>query len=205
MLRTEEQSDVLGSPLDAGDESVLGAPGATGELLVGDLGSIVLRGLLECGVGYVVSSWLDRPTPIDSAIDDARTTLLERHGIVVRRLRALSALEPLLREPTGGLTREAARGVVVFSGRRGMRPALEAFTAFEVRGGVVGFCFDDDAVRIEDALVIDPEPTPAGLLRAMDAGFAASVASGRPALILVRERSLGMRGTVRCRPDAGGG
>jgi hypothetical protein len=174
-----------------------------GELLTGDLGTVVLRSLLETGVGYVVSSWQDRPTPIDAAIDDARS-MLARRGIVLRRLRALTGLEPLVTSPaggTGGVAGAVQRGLVIFGGRRGLRPSLETFLRMRVPGGVVGICFDEDAARIEDAVVIDPAPTARGLVRALDAAFAASVATERPALVLVRERLLGMRGTLRRRPD----
>lgn len=172
------------------------------ELLTGDLGLVVIRALLENGVGYVVSSWLDRPTPIDAAIDEARERVLSPRGVVLRRLRNLSALEPLITSPTGGITGVPPRGAVVFGGRRGLRPALEQFVRVECAGAVIGFTFDDDALRIEDAIVVDPEPTAIGLVRAIDAAFMASLAAGRPALIVIRERALGMRGTIHRRPEA---
>lgn len=177
------------------------APITGGGLLTGDLGVVVLRALLENGVGYVVSSWRDRPTPIDAAIDDARDRVLAARGVVLRRLRSLAALEPIVTAPTGGVTGEPPRGAVVFAGRRGLRPALEQFLQLQVSGSVVAFCFDEDALRIEDAIVIDPEPTATGLARGIDAAFAASCASGRPALIVLRERALGMRGTLRLRDE----
>ncbi|MCW2923111.1 MAG: hypothetical protein JWM98_515, partial [Thermoleophilia bacterium] len=170
-------------------------------LVVGDLGVVVLRALLENGVGYVVSSWRDRPTPIDAAIDDARERILVPRGVVLRRLRSLAALEPIIAAPSGGITGHPPRGAVVFAGRRGLRPALEQFLAIAASGGIVGFCFDDDAARIEDALVIDPEPTAVGIARAIDAAFVASVAAGRPALVVIRERALGLRGAIRVRAD----
>lgn len=170
-----------------------------GGLLTGDLGVIVVRALVEAGAGYVVSSWRDRPTPIDAAIDDARERVLSPHGVVLRRLRSLRALEPLVAAPTGGITGAPPRGAVIFGGRRGLRPALEQFLSIRASGAVVGFCFDDDALRIEDALVVDPEPTACGIVRAIDAAYVASLECGRPALIVVRERSLGLRGTIRVR------
>ncbi|MCW2956185.1 MAG: hypothetical protein JWO69_1054 [Thermoleophilia bacterium] len=181
-----------------------GHPDMSGQLLTGDLGMVVLRSLLETGVGYVVSSWSDRPTPIDAAIDDARRSILERRGVVLRRLRSLAGLEPLVTSPSGGIggvEGAVQRGAVVFAGRRGLRPTLEKFTQLHVPGGVVGICFDTDAALIADAIVIDPAPTARGIARAIDVAFAASVATNRPALVLVRERLLGMRGTIRCRPD----
>jgi hypothetical protein len=184
------------------EQAAAGAPdedARRGELLTGDLGVVVLRALLECGVGYVVSSWRDRPTPIDAAIDDARDRVLAARGVVLRRLRSLSALEPIVTAPTGGVTGEPPRGAVVFGGRRGLRPALEQFVQVRCSGGVVGFTFDEDALRIRGALVIDPDPTAPGLAHAIEAAFVASVASGRPALVVVRERALGMRGTMRTR------
>lgn len=183
-------------------EQTTGAPGGARDLLTGDLGLVVLRALLENGVGYVVSSWQDRPTPIDAAIDDARERILSPRGVVLRRLRSLSALEPIITSPTGGITGAPPRGAVVFGGRRGLRPALEQLARVNCAGGVVGFTFDEDVLRIDDALVIDPEPTAIGLVRAIDAAFAASVAAGRPAFIVIRERALGMRGTIRRRTDA---
>ncbi|MCW2960101.1 MAG: hypothetical protein JWM90_488 [Thermoleophilia bacterium] len=179
-------------------------PDPSGGLLTGDLGMVVLRSLLENGVGYVVSSWQERPTPIDAAIDDARASILERRGVVLRRLRSLAGLQPLVTSPSGGVggvAGAAHRGAVVFAGRRGLRPTLETFVRLQVPGGVVGICFDEEAVLIADAIVIDPAPTARGLSRALDVAFAASVATNRPALVLVRERLLGMRGTLRMRPD----
>lgn len=170
-------------------------------LLSGDLGVVVLRALLENGVGYVVSSWRDQPTPVDAAIDAARERVLTRRGVVLRRLRSLAAIEPIIAAPTGGVTGEPPRGAVVFAGRRGLRPALERFVRIAASGGVVGLCFDEDALRIEDAIVVDPEPTAAGLVRAIDQAFAASLLAGRPALVVLRPRTLGMRGTIRMRPE----
>lgn len=177
------------------------APETGGGLLTGDLGVIVLRALLENGVGYVVSSWRDRQTPIDAAIDDARDRVLAARGVVLRRLRSLSEIVPIVAAPTGGVTGEPPRGAVIFGGRRGLRPALEQFLQVSVAGAVVAFCFDEDALRIEDAIVVDPEPTATGLARAIDAAYAASLASGLPALIVLRERALGMRGTLRMRDE----
>ena len=178
---------------------------ASGDLLTGDLGLVALRGMLENGVGYIVSSWQERPTPIDAAIDDARRSVLPRHGVVLRRLRSLSALAPLVTRPdaTWPASESTAvpRGLVIFAGRRGMRPALQSFVQLAVPGAVVGICFDADAARMHDAIVIDPEPTAAGLVLAFDQAFAASARTGHPALVLVRDRMLGMRGTIRCRAD----
>jgi hypothetical protein len=167
------------------------------QLLTGDLGVVVLQALLECGVGYVVSSWRDQPTPIDAAIDDARDRVLAARGVVLRRLRSLSALEPIVTAPTGGITGEPPRGAVVFGGRRGLRPALERFVVMQSSGAVVGLCFDEEALLVEDALVIDPEPTAGGIMRAIHQAFEASNRAGRPALVVLRERALGMRGTIR--------
>ncbi len=189
-------------PTEEHMEQTTGAHGGARELLTGDLGLVVVRALLENGVGYIVSSWHDRPTPIDAAIDEARERVLSPRGVVLRRLRSRSALEPLVTSPTGGITGAPPRGAVVFGGRRGLRPALEQFARVQCAGGVVGFSFDEDVLRIDDALVIDPEPTAIGLVRAIDAAYAASVAAGRPALIVIRERALGMRGTIRRRHDA---
>ncbi len=189
-------------PIEEHIEQAAGARAGARELLTGDLGLVVVRALLENGVGYVVSSWQDRPTPIDAAIDEARERVLSPRGVVLRRLRSLAALEPIVRNPSGGITGAPPRGAVVFGCRRGQRPALEQFVRVEAAGGVVGFTFDEDALRIDDAIVVDPEPTAIGLVRAIDAAFAASVAAGRPALVVVRERALGMRGTIRRRPDA---
>lgn len=180
-----------------------GAPSAEGRLLTGDLGVVVLRALLENGVGYVVSSWRDHPTPIDAAIDAARDRVLTRRGVVLRRLRSLRALEPIIAAPSGGVTGQPPRGAVVFAGRRGLRPALEQFVRIESSGAVVGLCFDEDALRIDGAVVIDPEPTAAGLVRAIDQAFAASLLGGRPALVVLRPRTLGMRGTIRMRSELG--
>lgn len=177
------------------------APSVERRLLTGDLGVVVLRALLENGVGYVVSSWRDQPTPIDAAIDAARDRVLTRRGVVLRRLRSLAALEPIVAAPTGGVTGEPPRGAVVFAGRRGLRPALEHFVRIPASGAVVGLCFDEDALRIDDAIVVDPEPTATGLVRAIDQAFAASLLAGRPALVVLRPRTLGMRGTIRVRPD----
>lgn len=179
---------------------------APGALLTGDPGLVVLRALLENGVGYVVGAWQDQPTPLDAAIHAARGGLLARRGITTRRLRSLATLAPLVTSPTllaGGPDDVAAvpRGAVVFGGRRGMVPTLTEFASLVVPGGVVGFCFDPDAVRITDAIVIEPEQTARGLVDAIDLAFAASVRSGRPALVLVRDRLLGMRGTIRCRTE----
>jgi hypothetical protein len=176
-------------------------PEGTDRLLTGDLGVVVLQSLLEHGVGYVVSSWRDRPTPIDAAIDDARDRVLGARGVVLRRLRSLSALESTIVSPTGGVTGQPPRGAVIFGGRRGLRPTLERFVATRTPGAVIGFCFDEDALRIEDAVVIDPDPTAAGLARAIDAALLASRSTGRPALVVLRERALGMRGTIRRRPE----
>ncbi|MEO6866467.1 MAG: hypothetical protein ABI200_00420 [Gaiellales bacterium] len=176
--------------------------GPTGRaLLTGDLGVIVVRSLVELGVGYVVSSWRDRPTPIDAAIDDSRERLLSPRGVVLRRLRSLAALEPIITAPTGGVTGAPPRGAVIFAGRHGLRPVLEQYLSVASSGAVVGFTFDEDAARIEDGIVIDPEPTAIGLVRAIDAAYAASIEYGRPALVLLRERALGMRGTIRQRPE----
>ncbi|MCB0880009.1 MAG: hypothetical protein KDC46_13645 [Thermoleophilia bacterium] len=193
MLPIEEQIEQQPDGSSQRDES--------GGLLTGDLGVVVLRALLEAGVGYVVSSWRDRPTPIDAAIDDARDRVLAARGVVLRRLRSLSALEPIIAAPIGGITGEPPRGAVVFGGRRGLRPALERFVEVASSGAVVGFTFDEDALRIQDAIVIDPEPTAPGIARAIDQAFAASHAAGRPAIVVLRERALGMRGTMRTRAD----
>ncbi len=189
-------------PIEEHKEQATSALGGARELLTGDLGLVVVRALLENGVGYVVSSWQDRPTPIDAAIDDARERVLSPRGVVLRRLRSLSALEPIIASPTGGITGAPPRGAVIFGGRRGLRPALEQLARVECAGGVVGFTYDEDVLRIDDALVIDPEPTAIGLVRAIDAAYVASNASGRPAFIVIRERALGMRGTIRRRTDA---
>ncbi|MCW2949929.1 MAG: hypothetical protein JWN41_942, partial [Thermoleophilia bacterium] len=194
MLRTEEpQHDERGALVP-------------GDLLTGDLGLVALRGMLENGVGYIVSSWQERPTPIDAAIDDARHSVLSRHGVVLRRLRALSGLAPLVTSPDAswaltGETPIVPRGAVIFAGRRGLRPALEAFVRLQTPGAVVGICFDADAARMQDAVVLEPEPTAAGLVRAFDQAFAVSVHIGRPVLVLIRDRMLGMRGTVQCRAE----
>lgn len=179
---------------------------APGALLTGDPGLVVLRALLENGVGYVIGAWQDQPTPIDAAIHAARSGVLARRGITTRRLRSLATLAPLVTSPpqlAGGPDDVAAvpRGAVVFGGRRGMVPALTEFAALVVPGGVVGFCFDPDAVRIPDAIVVEPEQTARGLVRAIDMAFDASVRSGRPVLVLVRDRMLGLRGTIRCRAE----
>lgn len=182
-----------------GHTAMTDAPGVERRLLTGDLGVVVLRALLENGVGYIVSSWRDQPTPIDAAIDAARDRVLTRRGVVLRRLRSLAAIEPIIAAPTGGVTGQPPRGAVVFAGRRGLRPALEQFVRIPTSGAVVGLCFDEDAVRIDDAIVVDPEPTAAGLARAIDQAFEASLLAGRPALVVLRPRTLGMRGTIRIR------
>jgi hypothetical protein len=170
-------------------------------LLTGDLGVVVLRALLESGVGWISSSWRDRPTPIDAAIDDARHRVLAARGVVLRRMRSIAALEGTVQSPIGGVTGAPPRGAVVFGGRRGMRPVLDRFVRLSSSGSVVGFCFDEEALHVEDAIVIDPEPTAVGLVRAIDEAFEASRRAGRPALVVLRERALGMRGTVRTRPE----
>lgn len=184
--------------------SVARPPGPA-PLLTGDLGVIAVRALLECGVSYVISSWHERPTPIDAAIDEARARLLTPRGIVLRRLRAASALAASVQAPASSwVVDEHAgipRGAVVFAGRRGLRPTLEQFVRLDVPGGVVGLCYDEEALRIADGVVLDPEPTAAGLVAAIDSAFEVSVRIGRPALVLVRESMLGMRGTVRLRPE----
>lgn len=174
---------------------------AAGNLLVGDLAVIALKALLENGVGWIVGSWLDRPTPIDAAIDDARETVLARQGVLLRRLRSASALDALVAAPVAAGDGTRLRGAVIFAGERGLRPTLERFVRLEAPAPIVGFCFDVEAARIEDAIVLDPAPTASALVDAVDVAFAASRATGRPALVLVRERMLGMRGTIRTRPN----
>lgn len=172
-----------------------------GALIVGDLGLIVLRAMLENGVGYVVTGALEAANPIDAAIADARGSVLERNGVLLRRLRSFDQLADTIAEPGRSAAAHDGpmRGLVVWDGRSGLRPALQRFCDVEVRGPVVGLCFDEDAARVEGLALIDPEPTPEGVVAAIDRAFAISAATSRPALVLIRERSLGMRGVIRCR------
>lgn len=171
-----------------------------GGLLTGDLGMVMLAAVLECGVGWVVSSWQERPTPIDAAIADAADGVLARRGVLLRRLRGREALRRQMLAPgppAGGVSREPARGLVVLEGRRGLRAAVEDFSTLEVPGAVVIVTYDEDVARAAHAIVVDPIPTAPGLLDAMSRAYAASRLAGRPVAVVVRERTLGMRGTVR--------
>ena len=185
----------LASQLEFGD-------GAT---LVGDLGLVVLKALLENGVGYLVSGWLDPQNPVDAAISGVHRTLLPQLGVSLRRAGKLSQIERVLEQPghvdlaaTGGVLR---RGAVVWNGERGTRPALERFCGLPVAAPVVGLCFDDEIVRSDTALVIDPSPTPDGVARAIDEAFALSHVMRRPVLVLLRASTRSMRGTLRCRDN----
>lgn len=174
-----------------------------GSLLVGDIGLLVLKALLENGVGYLVTGWIDRANPIDAAIADVQHSVLPRHGVLLRRSAKFSHIEQVLREPTGGLAAQhgAPRGAVVWHGRSGLCPALERFCAIECPGPVVGLCFDADALRSDDVVALEPESTPDGLVRTIDQAFALSHAIGRPVLVVVRERLLDVRGAIRCRDN----
>lgn len=173
--------------------------------MVGDLGLVVLKGLLENGVGYLVSGWIDPQNPIDGAIGDVHRTLLPQLGISLRRAGKLTQIERVLDQPlSADLAGESGlirRGAVIFDGTRGSRPALERFAGLPVAAPVVGICFDDEIARSETALVIDPVPTPDGVVRAIDEAFALSHVVRRPVLVLLRERARSMRGTLQCRDN----
>ncbi|MBC7644589.1 MAG: hypothetical protein H7123_05630 [Thermoleophilia bacterium] len=183
----------------------LGAQLAYGEgsLLVGDLGLVVVKALLENGVGYIVTDFLDPQNAIDAAINDCRRSVFERRGVLLRRLRTFDALADVIRKPGASATGDDApmRGLVVWNGKSGVRPALERFAATSTPGPVVGICFDADIARVAGIAVIDPQPTPQGVETAIDNAFAVSCATGRPALVLIRERTLGLRGVMRCREN----
>lgn len=174
-----------------------------GSLLVGDIGLVTVKAMLENGVGYIVAGWLDQSNPIDAAIGDVQHGVLARSGVLLRRLRSFNHIETVVRSPGRGIGGDAAalRGVVVWNGRSGVRPALERFCALEVPAPVVGICFDPQVARSDRAIVVEPEPNPRGLVRAFDEAFALSYATGHPTLVLVRERLLRMRGTLRCRDN----
>ena len=178
-----------------------------GSLLAGDVGLITIKALLENGVGYLATGWIERTNPIDAAIADCQHGLLAPRGVLLRRLRQFRHVEQLVQSPGSGtiVGGDPMRGAVVWSGRTGMRPALERFCQLETPAPVIGFCFDPDILRSANAVVLDPEPNPRGLVRAVDQAFALSHATGRPVLVLLRERMLGMRGTLRCRDNIAAG
>ena len=174
-----------------------------GSIVVGDLGLIALKSMLENGVGYIVCGWGERPTPIDAAIADAQSTVLQRHGIRLRRMRRLDAVESVV--TNGGIGtipgQPHPRGVVIWQGRRGMRPTLERFARLAVPAAVVGICFDADIAHADGIIVVDPEPSAAGFVQAMDHAFALSASAGTPAVVLVREVLLGARGSIHARDN----
>jgi hypothetical protein len=174
-----------------------------GSVVVGDLGLISLKAMLENGVGYIVCGWAERPTPIDAAIADAQRTVLQRHGIRLRRMRHADAVASVITQGGIGTPPGQAhpRGLVVWQGRRGMRSTLEAFARTEVPAGVVGICFDPEILRARDVIAFDPEPTAVGFVRAMDEAFALSGAAGKPAVIVVRDSLLAARGSIHAREN----
>ncbi len=176
-----------------------------GDVLAGDLGLVVLKALLENGVGYLVTGWLDGSNPIDATIAACHEAVLTRRGVLLRRMREVAHVERLLAAPVATLTGRAdatpVRGAVIWSGRSGMRPVLERFARTECVGPVVGLCFDPEIVRSTDAVVFDAPPNVRGIVAAIDQAFATSHAMGRPAIVLLRARALGLRGTMRCRDN----
>lgn len=193
----EEQVQPAVEPLGA--QLTLGE----GETLVGDLGLIVLKALLENGVGYLITGWRDAQNPVDAAIDSARRTVLSRRGVLLRRLRRFEHVADTIRDPGVSAAGSTApmRGAVIWNGRSGVAPALDRFVQLEPRGSVVGICFDPAAASIASGAVIDPEQTPAGIVGAIDAAFALAASTGSPVLVLLRPRALDMRGSMTCRDN----
>ncbi len=172
-----------------------------GAMLVGDIGLIAVKAMLEHGVGYVVTGWTEAAHPIDAAIHSCRRSVFARRGILLRRLRNVDAVIATIQEPGSSAfgSDVPMRGVVVWNGRSGTRPALEQLLMTEVPGPVVVLCEDPDVLRIADAAVFDPAPTPQSFVGAIDAAVELSRVTGKPAGVLIRSRSLDMRGTHACR------
>lgn len=169
-----------------------------GSLIAGDLGLLAVRALVESGVGYVVTGWTDRPTPIDAAIGDLRRSVLEPAGVRLRRLRDVGSVATVVQNAGIGVPAGSPmpRGAVVWNGRTGMVPALERFCALEVPAPVIGFCFDTAVCRSSSAYVVDPGSSAAGFRDGVGRAFALSAALARPVLVLVRPRLLGIRAVV---------
>lgn len=174
------------------------------ELVTGDLGLISVHALLRGKVTWVAAAWDTRTTPIDAALDDTRNSLLKDHGVQIRRIRNVDAIEQLITDPgpTAAGVQHSSRGAIVLPGRRGMREPIRRLSQLAAAGPVVVICFDPASISIADALVLDPAPTASGLARAIDDAFALSQTQRRPAFVLVRDRLLGMRGTIRRHPTA---
>jgi hypothetical protein len=167
---------------------------------VGDVGLMAIRAILECGVGYVVTGWTEPDNPLDEAIDAARAGIFERRGVLLRRLRHYERVAETVANPGRSATAHEGpmRGLVIWNGVRGVRPALERFCTIRVPGPVVGLCFDEEAASAADLPLVDPEPTPQGVVGAIHRAFALSAATGQPALVLLRPAAVAMRGVLRC-------
>jgi hypothetical protein len=161
-----------------------------GVCIVGDVGFAVAKSILELPIGYVVTGWGERPTPIDAALDDVARAFLEPAGVAMRRMRGIAELERSL----GDLSTRGA-GVVVWAGVSGLRPALERFSQLTIpsEGPVVALTFDVGALHCSEGLVIDPEPGISALRAAVVDAMDRSSRACKPVIVIVRPATVGAR------------
>lgn len=178
----------MNTPPDGSLSSQLSA--GEGVCIVGDVGFAVAKSVLELPVGFVVTGWGERPSPIDAALADVARGFLEPAGVAMRQMRGVAELERSLPDLA---TRGA--GVVVWAGTSGLRPALERFSQMHVSQAapVVALTFDVGALRCTSGLVFDPEPGIPGLRRAIADALERSSAACKPAIIVIRPATLGAR------------
>ncbi len=168
-----------------------------GSVLVGDLGLLSLRIMLEMRLRWILGTWQDPDNPIDVVIGGARSSVFEPFGMFVRRMRGASAAT---RDVQSLIDRGAEGGLVVWPGARGVRPALERFAELAVAAPVVVITRDPDVARSRSMVCFDPLQTADGLRAALVDARNVSAALRRPVAVLLRRRMMDIRGTLTCGP-----
>ncbi|MHB8617953.1 MAG: thiamine pyrophosphate-dependent enzyme [Chloroflexota bacterium] len=183
-----------------------------GKQLKGDSGLIILKAMLENGVGYL-GGYPGAPTSgLYDAISDAYQPVLAGMGIYFESSGNEAAAAALLQASVDHKVRGSVNWKVV--GTNVAADVLAHIASSGVTGGVLIFVGEDyglDSTTVAEKtlpyaqkstmIVIDPKGDAAELVRMVDHGFAMSEASAMPAFFLLRTRVGNLRGTIDCRDN----
>ena len=193
-------------------EAIAQLSGGQGEVLRGDAGLILLKGLLQSGVAYL-GGYPGAPTStLYDAIADAYQPVLKDLGIYFDNSNNEAAAAAMLQISVDNPVRGSVNWKVV--GTNVAADALAHVASSGLKGGVIVFVGEDygcDSTTVAEKtlpyayksgmVLIDPRADAQQLAELVGATFELSEASEMPAFFLLRTRTGNLRGQIVCKDN----
>lgn len=193
-------------------EAIAQLASGRGEVLRGDAGLVLLKGLLQSGVAYL-GGYPGAPTStLYDAITDAYQPVLKDLGIYFDNSNNEAAAAAMLQISVDNPVRGSVNWKVV--GTNVAADALAHVASSGLKGGVIVFVGEDygcDSTTVAEKtlpyayksgmVLVDPRADAQHLAELVEATFALSEASEMPAFFLLRTRTGNLRGQIVCKDN----